>query len=75
MMNLVSRYSARTPDVLPPIASESLGKTRHESQFPRARKLSSIIERGDPLKTLTHQASQNGTLIKLGLLKIGNLMN
>ena len=34
MMNLVSRCSERTPDVLPSIASESPGKTRHESQFP-----------------------------------------
>ena len=32
MMNLVSRCSERTPDVLP--ASESPRKTRHESQFP-----------------------------------------
>ena len=32
MMNLVSRCSERTPDVLPSTASESLGKTRHESQ-------------------------------------------
>ena len=34
MMNLVSRCSERTPDVLASIASESPGKTRHESQFP-----------------------------------------
>ena len=33
MMNLVSRCSERTPDVLPSTASESPGKTRHESQF------------------------------------------
>ena len=33
MMNLVSRCSERTLDVLASIASESLGKTRHESQF------------------------------------------
>ena len=32
MMNLVSRCSERTPVVLPSIASESPGKTRHESQ-------------------------------------------
>ena len=32
MMNLVSRCSERTPDVLLPTASESLGKARHESQ-------------------------------------------
>ena len=34
MMNLVSRCSERTPDVLASTASESPGKTRHESQFP-----------------------------------------
>ena len=42
--------------------------------FLRARQLSSITEQGDLLKTLTHQAAQNGMLIKLGL-KSGNLMN
>ena len=34
MMNLVSRCSERTCEVLPSTASESPGKTRHESQFP-----------------------------------------
>ena len=34
MMNLVSRCSERTPDVLPSTASESPGKTRQESQSP-----------------------------------------
>ena len=34
MMNLVSRCSERTPDVQPSTASESPGKTRHESQLP-----------------------------------------
>ena len=34
MMNLVSRCSERTPDVLASTASESPGKTRHESQIP-----------------------------------------
>ena len=34
MMNLVSRCSGRTPDVLASTASESPGKTRHESQQP-----------------------------------------
>ena len=33
MMNLVSRCSERTPDVLASTASESPWKTRHESQF------------------------------------------
>ena len=34
MMNLVSRCSERTPDVLASIASESLGKTKYESEIP-----------------------------------------
>ena len=34
MMNLVSRCSERTPDVLASTASKSLGKTRYESQIP-----------------------------------------
>ena len=34
MMNLVSRYIARDPNVLASIASESPGKTRSESQIP-----------------------------------------
>ena len=76
MMNLVSRCSERTPDVLPSTASESPGKTRHESQFPlNSCELSSTTEQGDVLKTLTHQATQNGMLIKLGLLKSENLIN
>ena len=34
MINLDSRCSERTPDVLPSTASQSPGKTRHESQIP-----------------------------------------
>ena len=34
MMNLVSRCSLRHPNVLASTASESLGKTRYESQIP-----------------------------------------
>ena len=34
MMNLVSRYSARDPNVLASTASESPGKTKSESQVP-----------------------------------------
>ena len=33
-MHLIARSSERTPDVLPSTASESLAKTRHESQTP-----------------------------------------
>ena len=40
MMNLVSRYSARDPNVVASIASESPGETRSESQIP----LSSLNE-------------------------------
>ena len=50
--------------------SESLGKTRHESRIP----LSSIKEQGDLLKKLTHQATQNEMLTRLGPLESGNLM-
>ena len=46
MMNLVSRYSERTPNVLVSTASKSPGETRHESQFP----LSSRTEQS-PVKT------------------------
>ena len=57
-----------------------LQQKAHEKQdmkvnFLWARELSSIKERGDPLWTLTHQATENGMLIKLGVLKSGNLMN
>ena len=34
MMNLVSRCCEKTPDVIASTASESLGKTRHESHLP-----------------------------------------
>ena len=39
MMNLVSRYSARDPNVLASIASESPVKTKSESQVPRTGRL------------------------------------
>ena len=51
------------------------GKPDMKVNFLWARELSSITEQGDLLKTLTHQATQNGMLIKLGLPKSGNLMN
>ena len=50
MMNLVSRCSERTPDVLASIASESPGKTRHESQF--------------PLSSRTEQHQRTGRLVE-----------
>ena len=75
MMSLVSRCSERTPDVLPSTASESSEKPDMKVNFLWARELSGITEQSDLLKTLTHQATQNGMLIKLGLLKSVNLMN
>ena len=39
MISLVSRCSVRNPNVLASTASESTGKTRHESQFPRSSRL------------------------------------
>ena len=76
MMNLVSWCSERTPDVLPSTAQKNPGKTRHESQFPLSfMDWAASKKRSDPLWTFTHQAAQNGMLIKLGLLKSGNLMN
>ena len=50
MMNLVSRCSERTLDVLPSTASESPVKTRHESQF--------------PLSSRTEQHHRTGRLVK-----------
>ena len=50
MMNLVSRCSERTPDVLLSNASESPVKTRHESQF--------------PVSSWTEQQPRTGRLVK-----------
>ena len=50
MMNLVSRCSERTPDVLASTASESPGKTRYESQL--------------PLSSRTEQHHRTGRLVK-----------
>ena len=75
MMNLVSRCSERTPVLQPSTASESPGKTRHESQTLLSPQTEKYDRTKDPLYAHTHQATQNGTLIKLGLLKSGNLMN
>ena len=48
MMNLVSRCSERTPDVLASTASESPGKTRHESQFPLSSRTEQHQRTGRP---------------------------
>ena len=50
MMDLVSRYSVRDPNVLASNASESPVKTRHESQF--------------PLSSRTEQHHRTGRLVK-----------
>ena len=51
--------------MLPSTASESPGKTRHESQFPLSPQTEQHERTGDPLFSHTHQATQNGMLIKL----------
>ena len=66
MMKLVSRYSARDPNVRASTTSESLGKTRPESQIP----LGSWKEQ----QPRTGRLTQNGTLTKSGLLLSGNLV-
>ena len=88
MMSLIARSSERAPSALSSTASESLGKTRQESQsalsaqaemYDRTGNLlfavTPVTSATDSLKKHTHQATQNGILIKLGLLKSGNLMN
>ena len=54
---------------------KALGKPDTKVSILWARKLRSTLERWDPLYTHTHQATQNEMLMKLGLLKSGNLMN
>ena len=51
------------------------GKPDTKAKLLWVRKVRSTIERRDPLYAHTHQATQKGILIKLGLLKSGNLMN
>ena len=50
MMNLVSRCSERTPDVLASTASESPWKTRHESQFPLSPQTEQHCRTGRPVE-------------------------
>ena len=50
MMNLVSRCSERTPDVLPSTASESPGKTRQESQTPLSPQTEQHHRTGRPVR-------------------------
>ena len=48
MMNLVSRCSERTPDVLASTASESPEKTRYENQFPLSSRTEQHHRTGRP---------------------------
>ena len=57
-MNLVSRCSERIRDVLLSVASEILGKTRHESQSPLSPQAEITIERGNLLFEGGAHASQ-----------------
>ena len=49
MMNLVSRCSERNPSALSSTASESLGKTRHESQSPLSSQAEMYDRTGKPV--------------------------
>ena len=49
MMNLVSRYSARDPNVLASTASESPGKTKSESQLPLSSWTEQHLRTGRPV--------------------------
>ena len=57
MMNLVSRYSVMEPNVLAPIASESSGKTRSESQKVLVSSLNEQLT--GTVKPVTHASSSN----------------
>ena len=65
MMNLVSRCSVRTPDVLASTASESPGNTRYESQIHLSLWTEQQSRTGRPVRTLAHQTTQNGILRNL----------
>ena len=88
MMNLIARSSERAPSALSFSSSGGLGKTRQESQSPLSAKAEMYDRKEKPVvcrdtshechrlvEKHTHQATQNGILIKLGLLTSGNLMN
>ena len=75
MMNLVSRCSERTPDVLASTASESPGKTRYESQLHLSSWNEQHQRTGRPVLDAYSSISQSGMLTRNGFLKSGNLMN
>ena len=75
MMNLVSRYRVRDPNVLASTAPESPGNTKSESQEVPLNSLNvQKQKRWDPQCWLAHQTPQNGTMTTSGLLKCGNLL-
>ena len=53
------------------------GRTAMKVRAPRVRKLKKMIERGNPLSTVTctQHATQSGMMTKLGLLKSGKLIS
>ena len=69
--NPAASSSAPYPQELNPWSSH-MSEPTHSSLAGKNESIT--IERRDPLYTRTHQATQNGTLIKLGLPS-GNLMN
>ena len=73
MMSLV----ARVPSALSSSASESQGKKIYESQSRWSAKAEEMIDRGNPLSTVTctQHATQGGMMTKLGLLKSAKLTN
>ena len=75
MMNWVSRWSVRDPNVLASTASESPVKTRSESQnVPLNSWNEQQTRTGRPVMGASSQTTQNGTLTTSGLLKSGNLV-
>ena len=74
MMNLVSRYSARDPNVLADCIRKPGENKIWRVKYLWAREMSSNQEQGDLWLAPAHQTTQNGTLTKSGLLKSGNLV-
>ena len=76
MMNLVSRFRVRDPNVLASTAFRCTGENQNLKvrKYFWARWLSSNQEQGDPYWAPAHQTTQNGTLTTSGLLKSGNLV-
>ena len=74
MMNLVSRFSERTPDVLASIASESLEKTRHQSQQP-LRSWNEQHQRTGRLVSDAWSSNYSVECSRKMVLSRGNLMN